>query len=279
MAAQRTLAIALGALALGLSVYGVVTAATDPNPAGCPVRDPLALNGYPPKTVGLSLALSSNGLNVNGSLALNLLNDQGQGSLSVPTALNTSSFALRLVANHFFVNSPNFNTATHATWFTVPVHLPDLFGASLELTQPDISLISGFPITSVQHNGYHTTYKFTKDNVALSPIVAGFSSSTGRTKVQAGVSNAVGTETIAITTGAQGEVTGAAVSLVTSSGTTSIRATVEWYNRSVSVVAPPTTTWTHIPTALIQAVLASKILNGIELPSSLASLGSAGSVL
>ena len=57
---QRVGAVALAAVALALSIFGVVLAATDSNPAGTSSQA-LALNGYPPKTVDMQLTITSNG--------------------------------------------------------------------------------------------------------------------------------------------------------------------------------------------------------------------------
>ena len=48
-APKKTWFTVLGVVATGLTILGIVFAATDPNPSGI-AKDPLALNGYPPKT-------------------------------------------------------------------------------------------------------------------------------------------------------------------------------------------------------------------------------------
>ena len=54
----RSGALLLGAVALGLSVFGIVAAATDPNPMGL-AKDTLVLNGYPPKTANILVTIST----------------------------------------------------------------------------------------------------------------------------------------------------------------------------------------------------------------------------
>ena len=52
------MAIALVVVAFALTVTGIVIAATDSNP-GASAKDPLALNGYPPRSANLLVTLST----------------------------------------------------------------------------------------------------------------------------------------------------------------------------------------------------------------------------
>jgi hypothetical protein len=57
---KRVMAVVIAVVAIALTVFGIVLAATDPNPADIG-KDPLALNGYPPHSADLAVSLSTSG--------------------------------------------------------------------------------------------------------------------------------------------------------------------------------------------------------------------------
>ena len=262
---KRVLTAALGAIALTLTAAGIYQAATDANPSGQPLRDPLALNGYPPKTVGVNLTVTTASLEAHATVDLNLVTGQGTGALAIPLALSTATATLRLVDGTVYVNSPNFNAVSHPSWYRIGLKLPDLFGAALELTQPDIRLISGFPSHHVTHTADTTTYYFAKDNVPTSGLGGGNSQ--------------LGREMWTITTGSQGEVTKSSIAIDAGGTTTKVDASIDWYNHPVITTAPPKGDWSSVPHSLVQALLGSGALGQISLPTNIRSLGTAGSLL
>jgi len=79
--------------------------------------------------------------------------------------------------------------------------LAELYNYSLEMVKPDISLISGFPLTWSRRM-FFVTHDFRRDNVAVTQL--GASSST---------LPKVGSLDWSITTGKQGEVTASTLSV------------------------------------------------------------------
>jgi hypothetical protein len=264
---SRSLGVTIGLVASALTITGVVLAASDPNPSGKPLRDPLELNGYPPTSVGIGLSVSSDSqFSVQGEIDYNFANDTASAQLQIPLALSSAVFAIRAVDGHVFAYNANLNSANHINWYDEPLKWPSLYGGALELTKPDISFITGFPTHSVTHHGYYTTYTFARQGITVTPLSAHRAHST------------LGNETWTITTGAQGEVTGSSLTIRTAHAFTTITATVLWYNHRVTVVAPPRTDWTPVPKALIASVRRTQLLQDFVIPTSIFTLGTAGSI-
>ncbi len=69
---------------------------------------------------------------------------------------------LLLAKNHLYARTA---AASSGTWFSFPLSTPALFGLALELTKPDINLISGFTSETVSTSGYSTTRVFYRRDV------------------------------------------------------------------------------------------------------------------
>jgi hypothetical protein len=142
------------------------------------------------------------------------------------------------------------------------VSSPPLFGISLELTKPDVSLISGFSNETVTKNGYLTTYDFRRNNVIIP------TPSASPVKMPAGLSIDV-----SITVGSEGELSAASVSETSNSSTVTISLNVLSYNQSVQVTAPPAGQVKQVNLSLLKGLLKGTPLNGLALPNILGSLG------
>jgi len=262
---HRGIAVVSGLLAAGLTVFGVVLAAVDPNPAGAPYRDPLALNGYPPTTVGLSFSVQSNSpYNLTGTASVNLASNTATATVQVPFVLGTVTFAARAVDGRVFANNANLNAASHPVWYDSRFKVPSLFGGALELTTPDLSLIKGFPITKVHHDAHSTTYTYEKTGVAVTPVSATHAHST------------LGSVTWTVTTGQQGEVIATGLKIRTKHAFTNVSVNVLWYNHKVTVVAPPRSQWAPLPKSLSSQLRKTSVLHDFVVPNALYSLGTAG---
>src|ERR1039458_235029 len=195
---KRLAPLALVAVALALTLTGVIYAATDNDPAGV-AKDSLALHGYPPKTASLQITVSTGqAYNLTANVDINFRKNQVQAQLLVPLLFSATAVDLRLVHGDLYVGSPNLSSIFGASWISTPVKSPSLFGLSLELTKPDISLISGFNHQSVTKSGYLTTYHYQRDNVILS--------TTSKSPIKM---PAIATVDISITVGSQGELSAA----------------------------------------------------------------------
>lgn len=262
---HRGIAVVSGLVACGLTLYGIVLAAVDPNPSGGPYRDPLALNGYPPTSVGLSFTVHSESpYTLTGTADINLKTTTARAVVQVPFVLGTVTFSATALHNQVFFNNANLNTPTHPVWYHTHLSFPSLFGGALELTMPDIALIKGFPITSVRHGAHSTTYTFEKSGIAVTPVSATHAHST------------LGSEAWTITTGQQGEVTASSLKIRTPHAFTAVSVTVLWYNHRVSVVAPPRSQWAALPASLGKQIRTTSVLNDFVIPNALYSLGTAG---
>jgi len=249
---KRLAAWCLALVAFGLTVFGVVLAATDPSPSGV-VRDPLALNGYPPATARIAVTLTtSTGLQVNAMVNVDFTTNVASGTASLPGILSRAS--MYWTGDTFDASSPDI---AEGQWFSASVQLPALYGISLELTKPDIDLISGFSDEEIAHALGSTTYTFTSQHSALRPLFA--ASSTPRS----------GSLVWSITTGSQGEVTATTLTMKDHRVTTTLSATVLSYNATHVTKAP-----SHVTTLSGQATsqLASVLRrSGVELPGGLLS--------
>jgi hypothetical protein len=88
---QHFKALVLAVVALALTVFGVVIAATDANPSSL-AKDPLVLDGYPPKTANLLVNVSTGasfGLNAN--VAVNFDDNRVDAIVRFPLVIATAS--------------------------------------------------------------------------------------------------------------------------------------------------------------------------------------------
>jgi hypothetical protein len=255
-------AVGLATVALALTVTGVVLAATDPNPAGA-AKDPLILNGYPPRSAQLHVVISTGqAYNITADLNVNFDTNAVAADVQVPMFFSATHLDLRLVGGHIYATSPNLASVIGSKWFSTPASLPSLFGLSLEMTKPDISLITGFPQSTVTHHGYYTTYKYHRDNVTITaPSGLPFTVPT-RAAID-----------FSITLGRQDELTATSFTVTSATSTASIAVTVLSYNAAATIVAPPARDVTAITPAEIARIFGSTALGNLFAPHSIARLG------
>ncbi|MGC2175814.1 MAG: hypothetical protein WA614_10160, partial [Acidimicrobiales bacterium] len=131
---KRVMAFAIGIIALALTVLGVVLAATDPNPADIG-KDPLALNGYPPRSADLAVSLStSGGVGLNANITVNFKDNRASALVSFPTVISPSDVQVLMANDDLYARSAS---VTSGPWYATPFKALPLFGVSLELTKPD----------------------------------------------------------------------------------------------------------------------------------------------
>jgi len=256
-ARNRIMGIVVGAVALGLTVTGVVIAATDNNP-GQIARDPLVLNGYPPQSAQLHLTVTSGtGAGVSANVDVHFDNDEISGVVQVPLLVSTAALDVRALHGHVFVRPADESSGS---WLSVKERVPSLFGLALEMTKPDIDLISGFSSETIFTSGYSTTHIFVRHDVAVANVFGG-----SATKV--------GSLTWSITTGSQGEVSQSTLVVKDASASTTISLTVLSYNHGARIVAPATGDVTPVSIASVEKELIGNHFMSILLPTSLSSLG------
>ena len=164
---KKFAAAALAVVAVGLTATGVVLAATDPNPGGTQ-RDLLALNGYPPRSAQLRVVVSTGqAYDVTADVNVNFVTNAVSAQLHVPLGFSAARIDLRLVGGNLYASSPSLGALLGSKWLSTTSTSASLYGLSLEMTRPDISLISGFPEETVTHDGSYTTYAYHRDNVAI----------------------------------------------------------------------------------------------------------------
>jgi len=257
---KRLAPITLACVALALTLTGVIYAATDSNP-GAITKDPLALNGYPPTSAQFALKISTGqAYGVNATVDVNFKKNQAQAQLLLPLLFSAATVDLRLTHDHLYVGSPNLSSIFGDAWISTKLHSPSLFGLSLELTKPDISLISGFSHESVTKNGYLTTYRYQRDNVIL-----------GTTTKSLIKMPSAATVKISITVGSQGELSAASVSETSKSSTLTLDLKVLSYNQPVHVLAPAAKDVKPVDIAQLL-----KLFKGTPLKSLTKDLGSLG---
>ncbi len=224
---QRLGAALLAVVALGMTATGVVWAATDSSNGAA--GDPLDLRGYPPRTAQLHVTISTGqAYNVSGDLNVNFSTNALSGRLLIPMAFSAVPVDVRLVHHHLYLGSPNLATVVGKGWVSMNSSQPDLYGLALEMTKPDLALISGFTTKTVTHNGSNTTYDYVRQNATIRP--------------PAGLPITVPTNAaidFSITVGSGGEVAAAKFTVTSKTSTAWIAVTVTSYNQPARIVAPP----------------------------------------
>lgn len=255
-------ATGLAVAALALTVTGVVLAATDPNPGGT-LKDPLALNGYPPRSAQLRVVVSTGqAYDVTADVNVNFATNAVSADVQVPMFFSATHVDLRLVGGHLYGYSPNLGAIVGSKWASVAAKLPSLYGLSLEMTRPDVSLISGFPEQTVTHDGFLTTYRYHRDNVGIS-IPSGLPFSV---PARAAID-------FSITLGREGELTATSFRVTSAHSTAWVSVTVLSYNGPAHVVAPPRRDVTPISSSAIGRIFGSTSLGDLFNPQFATSLG------
>jgi len=249
---QRVGALALAAVALALSIFGVVLAATDSNPAG--ISDAaLALNGYPPKTVDMQLTITSDGgSSIIADAKIDFQKQRMQISMDIPSAFSSTPVEIVLTNSELYVGSEGLVSLAGKSWISESLTTnPPFFGLSLEMTKPDVALITSYRRLLTQHDGNFTTYNFGRDMV-LHPLTNG--------QIKKPVS---GSMNFSITTGKEGQVTAANLTFSSTSHSITVTSKILGYNQPVRVKIPPasqvssnqqsliTSLWNALPVAQI----------------------------
>jgi hypothetical protein len=253
---KRVMAVVIAVVALALTVFGVVVAATNSN-ASSVGKDPLVLNGYPPKSADLYVTLSTGeGVNLNANVGVNFTTDEVKGVVHFPLVITTASVNIVLAKHHLYARSAD---VSNGPWLSTHLTLPSLFGVSLELTKPDIDLISGFTKT-VTTSGYSTTYHFFRDDVALSHVLGSDQAN-----------SVLGSIQWSITVGSQGELTQTSVIEKTKHSTIRLSVTVLSYNQPVKASVPSAKDSEPLSRSAFAKLLGSVNFAKLLIPSSLSS--------
>ncbi len=252
--AQRIGAAVLATVAVALTVVGVVVAATNTNPSAT-TKDPLALNGYPPRTADVRLTLTTkSNVAATADVAINFTNNTAAGIVQVPLPVASIAVDVRVLPHHVYLGFSNLSSILGVGWLAAPVTVPNLYGWSLELTKPDLYLITGFTKT-VTYSGYSTTYTYSRPNSSVSlPNGLPFALPSS------------GLLSFTITTGSQGEVTGASATLASTSSATplaTLTATVLSYNAPAPVAAPPRRDVTPINSSTLRRVFGTSSISSL----------------
>jgi hypothetical protein len=249
---KRIGASVLAAAAVALSIFGVVLAATDPNPAGISGQA-LTLNGYPPKTVDMQLTITSNGgSSILADAKIDFQKQLMQISFDIPSAFSSTPVQIVLTNSDLYVGSQGLVSLAGKPWISeVLTTNPPFFGLSLEMTKPDVALITSYRRLLTQRDGEYTTYNFGRGMV-LRPLTNG--------EIKKPVS---GSMNFSITTGKEGQVTAANVTFSSPSHSISVTSKILSYNQPVKVTIPPasqvasnqqtliTSLWNALPVAEI----------------------------
>jgi hypothetical protein len=255
---QRLMTLVLAIIAIALTVTGLVIAATNTNP-GSVTKDPLALKGYPPTSANLLVTVStSGGLSLSANVSADFSTGRVEGTVQFPLESSSATIDLRLMNNRLFARSANVSSGP---WLDTALSPPSLFGIALEMTKPDIDLITGFEKT-VSTSGFSTTYVFYRQHVALASLL-GSSAST----------STLGSVRWTITTGSSGEVESSSLVVKSKRATTTLSATVLSYNQPVHVTIP--TSIKPISASFLHQLLSSANFTSLLIPRDLTSLSQA----
>lgn len=257
---NRSAGAALAVVATALTITGVVLAATDANSTSSS-KDPLVLNGFPPKSAKILVSISTGqSYSVSADVNVNFRTNDVEAIVHFPLVFSTTAVDVRDVNNHLYAAAADVSSGT---WLSLPLSVPALFGYSLELTKAtDIALISGFTSETVTTSGYTTTYTFARKNVALVNVLdpaARFST--------------LGSLIWSISVGSQDEVRASTLTMKTSTASTRITAQILSYNQPAHIVAPPAVDVRTIKGSSIRQLLSTTPLTTLLFPQSLTSFG------
>ncbi|HUY42442.1 MAG TPA: hypothetical protein VMU98_01625 [Acidimicrobiales bacterium] len=240
----------IAALALALTITGVVLAATDSNPLGLS-KDPLALGGYPPKTADVALSLrSGSGAGLTAQLQIDFAKERVEAHVQFPVIFTAVNEEIRVVGSHLYVRA---SSVAQGPWLAVPLKTPNFFGVSLEMVKPDVALITGLEKT-VQHSGYETIYTFFRKSAALNVLGAAGRSTLGSLRWT-------------IITGVSGEVVSSSLELKSHHRVTTLSMQVLSYNQPVHVSAPAAKDVHALTKGFFSQIMKSVSGSGFMLPN------------
>lgn len=261
------MALALVVVALALVVAGVVIAVTDSNPGGL-TKDPLALNGYPPSTANLLVTVSTGApFGISANVAVNFKSNRIDAVVRFPLVVATAAVELRLIHHHIYARSAD---ASSGPWLGATLSTPALFGVALEMTKPDLYLITGFDHKTVTKSGYSTTYAFYRDRVAVSSLGGTATSSSMATPL-----SVVGSVRWIITVGRQGEVSQSTLTVKTKKAEMTLSVTVLSYNQPTHIAAPAASSVKPVANSVLEQLLNSQSVTSILVPRDFTSLAQA----
>src|ERR1700739_2441554 len=97
---KRMYGVALAVVAFGLTLTGVVLAATDPNPSGI-AKDSLSLHGVPPRSASPLLTVSNGqSYDVSATINANFDTSRAEAIVHFPLLFTQTSVEFRLIGNH-----------------------------------------------------------------------------------------------------------------------------------------------------------------------------------
>lgn len=246
---RRVMATVISLVASALTVLGLVIAATDHNPGGA-TRDPFTLNGYPPRSALVSLDVAAaRGAGLHATLDVNFHRDAIDANVTFPMIFTTLDEEVRLVGHSLYLRSAD---VASGPWYAVPTTPPNLFGISLEMVRPDISLITGLT-KRVTKNGYETTYIFSKRHVALRAL--GSASATS-----------LGSLHWTIVTGAYGEVLSSELRVHSGGRTSVVSLHVLKYNQPAVITAPRASQVQSVSRSFVRQIQRSLVHSGVMIP-------------
>ena len=260
---KRAGALVLAVVALSLTVTGIVIAATDTNPGSSNV-DALALNGYPPKSADLAVTITTGQTySVNADVNVNFVTNSVDATVQVPFAFSSVNADLRLVNRHLYAGLSNLQSIIGRSWVSTPMKTPSLYGYSLEMTKPDIALISGYTRKTVTTSGSVTTYNFYRDHATI--------------RAPAGLPvtlPTLATVDFSISVGSQGELTGLGLTVTSKHSTAAITVSVLSYNRPAVIVAPPAKDVLPVTKSILNKLFgSSSSIPSLLTPKNVAALG------
>ena len=258
----RSAGLALAVVAIALTAGGVVWAATDANPSSIS-KDPLVLNGYPPKSANILVTISTGqAYSVSANVNVNFRTNDVAAIVHFPLIFSATAVDVRDVNNRLYAAAADVSSGT---WLSLPLHVPALFGYSLELTKAtDISFINGFTTKTVTKSGYTTTYTFSRKDVPLVNVLN-----------PASTLATLGSLTWSISVGSQDEVSASTLSMKTRTASTTITAAILSYNQPAHIVAPPMSEVKTIKGSSIGQILSSTAFTTLLFPQNLTSFGQA----
>lgn len=171
---------------------------------------------------------------------------------SIPLFSSDASLDVRWTGNFVYLHS---GVSTSAKWLKFPATSPSLFGTSLEMIKPDLSLLTGFDAVTKQRVGNETVRTYIRHRAALS---AG-----------SGSASQLGSVRLVVTTGRQGEIVSVDSSTTQGQVTTDVSAVVSAYNTPVHVLAPPASQVRNVSPRRILKVIRHSPLARIVIPMNL----------
>ena len=236
----------MAVVALCLTVFGVVYAATDSNPTGA---SDSALNYHGRiRTVQMALTIDTGQrYQLNGTIDANIDSGRWRATVSVPLFFSTATVTAILANDHAYVTSPSVPASLGKQWLSVPFQTPDVIALASTLAdfRTNLFCLNAIGPVKVTTSGPYTTYTVTgsvpKNTCFVPAIIA-----------------SIPRVTVSVTLARKGQVASATIVAGVAPAQIRVHLEVLSYNSPVVIRVPPANQVQPLPAGALQRILSGQ---------------------